>query len=135
MVTPDNNDYWETLDYSKELGINIVQTVYMKNVTAKTIQQIIKTSQPNYGLTEACLYELAQVEDILDCLNRISQELKPAHIYLFIEIVDNLLTLKRDQLNSYLQTTYNVDTGHMTKTQITDMLNIFPSSLKHDHTL
>jgi hypothetical protein len=121
---PDDESFWAKLNYNKVPEHDTQLLVTNKNVSAKIIKQIITTSHLDYGLFIACQHELAQIEDIFDCINRLSPKYSPMSINLYEEFDNALFFLKRNQLNVYMQKTYNLDTTHMTVTQIKDMLNI-----------
>jgi hypothetical protein len=124
IANQPEDEYWETLDYSVRNEYDIVQILYSKKINAKTIRQIIKTSQLNHGLTSACQHNLAHIEDILDCINRITQTVNFNNSYMYDDIINDIFSLKQEELNAYLQTTYELDATHMTDTQIQEMLNI-----------
>jgi hypothetical protein len=127
---PTDATYWLTLDYSRMSEYDVTLIVNAKNASPQIIQQIIKTARPDYAIEKACRHELAQIEDILEWINKVSEKPRPATIYLCNDIIRNLFKLKRKELNTYLQTTYNIDTQSMTNMQIQEMLNMqYPRSV------
>jgi hypothetical protein len=116
-----NREYWETLDYGEKTDLEILKVLYYKKVTAKTIKQIIKTSKPGYQTCIASQHKLAQVEDILNLIDRLDKE-KPEHLY--DQTIHVLFFLKRKEINSYLQKTYKLDAKSIPDMQIQEMLNI-----------
>jgi hypothetical protein len=121
---PDDESFWVKLNYNKVLEHDTQLLVADKNVSAKIIKQIITTSHLNYGLFLACQHELAQIEDIFDCINRLTPKYSHLGINLYEEFDNALFSLKRNQLNAYMQKTYNLDTTHITEIQIKEILDI-----------
>jgi hypothetical protein len=118
------NYYWEAVDYSKEKPATISALMSSQLVSAKTIQRITQTLGLSPLLAIACQHELAQIEDILVCLNRTKdQQSYPARSATH-NIVNNMLNSQREKLDTYMQKAYNLNTTHMTEIQITEILGI-----------
>jgi hypothetical protein len=119
------NYYWETVDYSRENSATISALMSSQLISAKTIRRITQTLGLSPLLVIACQHELAQVEDILECLNRTKdqQQSYPARSATH-DIVNNMLNSQREKLDTYMQKAYNFNTTRMTETQITEILGI-----------
>jgi hypothetical protein len=116
---------WERSDYSTLNDSEIYSIIAHKQTSAKTIQRILKTAKFGPSAIAAAQHQLAQIEDILELVYKNNHLPKMGYTaILYNNMIDNLFILKREQVNAYLQTTYNLEAQHMTETHIKDMLNI-----------
>jgi hypothetical protein len=124
-----NNALRKNINYGKKDTAFTVSILDDKNVSIKTIRQIIRTSKlPSYRLIKACDHEKAQVADILAVINKYKNIengilLSPHGTY--SKIVNNLFSMKRKQIDIYFEKTYKIDTTQMPVSQIKDMLELY----------
>jgi hypothetical protein len=120
-----NNTYWETVDYSQLKEMKVLEILTYKDISAKTVQQIIQTGKINFNIYMACQHELAQIEDILNLINRINEKHPDfTNKSTYNEIINYLFKTKRKNLNEYVKETYNVEVTSYTAVQIQEMLNL-----------
>jgi hypothetical protein len=116
---------WERSDYSTLNDSEIYSIVTHKQTSAKTIQRILKTARFGPSVITAAQHKLAQIEDILELVYKNNHLPKMGYTaILYNNMIDNLFILKREQVNAYLKTTYDLETQHMTETHIKEMLGL-----------
>jgi hypothetical protein len=123
--TNANNAYRSQMDYSAKGQYAILEIVTDTKVSATTIKQILKTAHLGQGTHKACLHELAQIEDVFNALNRIKKgKYFSTYAQEYNAVLDDLFSVKREQIDIYLKKVYKIDVTSMPASHIREMLDL-----------